>query len=153
MRMRYFMKTYRPHIIAVLIILIAGFGFWFFNSWGKLEKPAIQLDQELTAIGKSKTFNITFTDRKSGLRNSAVTIAQDNQTQVLSSLNYTDSVTRESNVSVTIDPLAMKLHEGPATINISATDNSLWKNETTLAIQVTIDFVPPQIFLLTSTNI
>ncbi|MGZ6231604.1 MAG: hypothetical protein ACXWMO_12645 [Syntrophales bacterium] len=146
------MKTYRPHIIAALIILIAGFGFWFFNSWGELEKPAIQLDQELTTIGRSKTFNITFTDRKSGLRNSAVTIAQDNQAQVLSSLSYTDSVTKESNVSVTIDPLAMKLHEGPATLNISAIDNSLWKNETTLVIQVNIDFVPPQIFLLTSTN-
>jgi murein DD-endopeptidase MepM/ murein hydrolase activator NlpD len=146
------MKTYRPHIIVALIILIGGLGFWFFNSWGELEKPGIQIDQDITAIGRSKTFNITFMDRKSGLRNSAVSIVQDSQTQVLSSLNYADSVTRESNVSITIDPLAMKLHEGPATLNISAIDNSLWKNETTLTIQVSIDFVPPQIFLLTSTN-
>ncbi len=146
------MKTYRLHIIAVLIILIAGFGFWFFNSWGELEKPSIQLDQDLTAIGRSKTFNIAFADRKSGLRNSTVTIVQDNQTQALSSLNYVDQVTRENNVSVTIDPVAIKLHEGPATLYVSATDNSLWKNETTLAIQVNIDFMPPQIFLLTSTN-
>jgi murein DD-endopeptidase MepM/ murein hydrolase activator NlpD len=150
--MRYFMKTYRPHIIALSIILIAGSCFWFFNSWGELEKPTIQLDQDLTVIGRSKTLNIAFADRKSGLRNSTVTIVQDNQTQALSSLNYTDSVTRESNVSVTIDPIAMKLHEGPATLNISAIDNSLWKNETNLSIQVNIDFMPPQIFLLTSTN-
>jgi murein DD-endopeptidase MepM/ murein hydrolase activator NlpD len=146
------MKTYRLHIIAVLIILIAGFGFWFFNSWGELEKPSIQPDQDLTAIGRFKTFNIAFADRKSGLRNSTVTIVQDNQTQALSSLNYVDQVTRENNVSVTIDPVAIKLHEGPATLYVSATDNSLWKNETTLAIQVNIDFMPPQIFLLTSTN-
>lgn len=146
------MKTYRPHIIALSIILIAGSCFWFFNSWGELEKPTIQLDQDLTVIGRSKTLNIAFADRKSGLRNSTVTIVQDNQTQALSSLNYTDSVTRESNVSVTIDPIAMKLHEGPATLNISAIDNSLWKNETNLSIQVNIDFMPPQIFLLTSTN-
>ena len=98
------MKTYRPHIIAVLVILIAGLCFWFFNSWGELEKPTIQLDQELTAIGRSKTLNIAFADRKSGLRNSTVTIIQDNKTQVLSSLTYTDPVSRESNVSVTIDP-------------------------------------------------
>jgi hypothetical protein len=89
------MKTYRPHIIAVSIILIAGSCFWFFNSWGELEKPTIHLDQDLTVIGKSKTLNIAFADRKSGLRNSTVTIVQDNQTQALSSLNYTDSVTRE----------------------------------------------------------
>lgn len=146
------MKTYRPHIIAVLIILIAGLGFWFFNSWGELEKPTIQLDQELTAIGRSKTLNIVFADRKSGLSNSTVTIIQDNQTQVLSSLTYADSVSRESNVSIIIDPVAMKLHEGPATLNVSARDNSLWKNEATLTIPVNIDFMPPQIFLLTSTN-
>jgi len=147
------MKTYRPHIIAVLITLIAGLGFWFFNSWGELEKPTIQLDQELTAIGRSKTLNIAFADRKSGLSNSTVTMIQDNQTQVLSSLTYADSVSRESNVSVTIDPVAMKLHEGPATLHFSARDNSLWKNEATLTVPVNIDFMPPQIFLLTSTNI
>lgn len=146
------MKTYRPHIIAVLVILIAGLGFWFFNSWGELEKPTIQLDQELTAIGRSKTLNIAFADRKSGLRNSTVTIIQDNKTQVLSSLTYTDPVSRESNVSVTIDPQAMKLHEGPAMLYVSAMDNSLWKNEAILTIPVNIDFMPPQIFLLTSTN-
>jgi len=146
------MKTYRLHIIGVLIVLLAGFGFWFFNSWGALEKPTIQLDQDLAAIGRSKTLNIAFADLKSGLRNSTVAIVQDNQTRVLSSLNYTDAVTRESNVSVTIDPAAIKLHEGPATLNISATDNSLWKNETTVSIQVNIDFIPPQIFLLTATN-
>ena len=146
------MKTYRTHIIVFLIISISGFGFWFFNSWGELEKPTLLLDQDITAIGRSKTINIAFADQKSGLRNSTVTIVQDNRTQVLSSLNYTDSVTRESNVSITIDPIAMKLHEGPATLNISAIDNSVWKNETTLTIQVNIDFMPPQIFLLTSTN-
>jgi murein DD-endopeptidase MepM/ murein hydrolase activator NlpD len=150
--MRYFMKTYKTHIIVFLIISISGLGFWFFNSWGELEKPAVLLDQDITAIGRYKTLNIAFADKKSGLRNSTVTIVQDNQTQVLSAINYTDSVTRESNVSVTIDRLAMKLHEGPATLNISAMDNSIWKNETTLTIQVNIDFMPPQIFLLTSTN-
>jgi hypothetical protein len=146
------MKTYKTHIIVFLIISISGLGFWFFNSWGELEKPAVLLDQDITAIGRYKTLNIAFADKKSGLRNSTVTIVQDNQTQVLSAINYTDSVTRESNVSVTIDRLAMKLHEGPATLNISAMDNSIWKNETTLTIQVNIDFMPPQIFLLTSTN-
>ena len=146
------MKTYRTHIIAILIISISGLGFWFFNSWGELEKPAVRVDQDIMAIGRSKTLNIAFTDQKSGLRNSTITMVQDNQTKVLSSINYTDSVTRESNVSVTIDPIAMKLHEGPATLNISAIDNSLWKNSATVTIQVNIDFTPPQIFLLTSTN-
>jgi murein DD-endopeptidase MepM/ murein hydrolase activator NlpD len=37
-------------------------------------------------------------------------------------------------------------------LNMTATDNSLWKNQTTLSRQLNIDMTPPQIFLLTSTN-
>ena len=146
------MKTYKPYIIASLIICIAGFGFWFFNSYGECAKPTIGIDQEISAIGRYKTINIIFTDMKSGLRNTTVTITQDNKVQALSSIDYSDSITKETTVSVAIDPITMKLHDGPAILTLSATDNSLWKNQTTLIRQVNIDMTPPQIFLLTSTN-
>ncbi|HUH65581.1 MAG TPA: hypothetical protein VLZ07_04040, partial [Syntrophales bacterium] len=146
------MKTYKTHIIIFLVVVVSALGFWFFNSWGELEKPDIRLDQDITAIGRSKTFNVAFTDRKSGLRSTAVTLVQDNQTHVLSQVGYADSATKETSVPITIDPVAMRLHEGQATINISAIDNSLWKNEASLSIQANIEFTPPQIYLLTSTN-
>lgn len=96
--------------------------------------------------------HITFTDKKSGLRSTHITITQDDKTQVLSSLNYAHSVTKETTVPVTIDTMAMKLHDGPAVLTIAATDNALWKNQAILTRQITIDATPPQIFLLTSTN-
>jgi murein DD-endopeptidase MepM/ murein hydrolase activator NlpD len=146
------MKTYKPYIIAFLIVLIVGFGVWFFNSYGEWGSPTIGIDHEISTIGRHKAIGITFVDKKSGLQNTTVTITQDNKEQVLSSVNYTDSITKEHIINVTIDPITMKLHDGPAVFTISATDNSLWKNQTTLTRQVNIDITPPQIFLLTSTN-
>jgi murein DD-endopeptidase MepM/ murein hydrolase activator NlpD len=146
------MKTYKPFIIAAFVISLAVFSFWFFNSYGELEKPTVKIDEDINAIGRNKVINITFIDTKSGLRNSSITITQDDKTQVLSSINYTDSVKKENTVTVTIDPITMKLHDGPAAFNVSATDNSLWKNQTTLTRQVNIDMTPPNIFLLSTTN-
>jgi murein DD-endopeptidase MepM/ murein hydrolase activator NlpD len=146
------MKTYKPFIIASLIILCAGFGFWFFNSYGEWENPLVRIDQDISSVGKYTTLHIAFTDTKSGLRSTGVTIAQGDRVAVLSSLNYPDAVTKETTVAITIDTTALKLHDGPAVLTISATDYSLWKNQTTLTRQITIDATPPQIFLLTATN-
>lgn len=146
------MKTYKSFIIAGLIIVIAVFGFWFFNSYGEWEKPTVKIDQDISAIGRYKAVNIVFADTKSGLRDTSISITQNDKTQVLSSINYTDSVAKENTVTVAIDPVTMKLHDGPAVLNMTATDNSLWKNQTTLTRQLNIDMTPPQIFLLTSTN-
>lgn len=146
------MKTYKPFIIAAFVILLTGFGFWFFNSYGELEKPTVKINQDISAIGRHKTISINFIDTRSGLRNSNITITQDDKTQILSSISYTDSITKENTVTVTIDPITMKLHDGPAVLNVSATDNSLWKNQTTLIRHVNIDMTPPNIFLFTTTN-
>ena len=146
------MKTYKPFIIAAFVIIIIGLGFWFFNSYGELEKPTVEINHDISTIGRHKTINISFVDMKSGLRNSSIVITQDDKTQVISSINYSDSIKKENTVTVTIDPISMKLHDGPAVLNITATDNSIWKNQITLTRQVNIDMILPNIFLLTTTN-
>jgi len=146
------MKTYKPFIIVALVILFAVFSFWFFNSYGELEKPTVKIEQDINAIGRNKAINITFMDTKSGLRNSSITITQDDKTQVLSSIDYTGSVTKENTVIINVDPITLKLHDGPAAFNVSATDNSIWKNHINITRQVNIDMTPPNIFLLSATN-
>jgi len=150
--MRVSMKTYKPYIISILVLFIAGGGWWFFNTFGEWEKPAITFDQEINAIGMQKAFQITFTDRKRGLRNTSVTVSQDNQTQILSSINYPAPGTKEEIVSVAVDPITMKLHNGPAVLNVTATDYALWKNQTVISRQINIDVTPPQVYLLNPTN-
>lgn len=146
------MKTYKPYIIAALTFVIAGGSFWFFNAFGEWEKPVIQFDREIRAVGQQEAIQIVFADQKRGLRNTRISLSQDDQTQILSSVNYPGPGTKEEKLSILIDPITMKLHDGPAVLNVEATDYSLWKNRTTISRPVTIDVTPPQIVLLNTTN-
>jgi murein DD-endopeptidase MepM/ murein hydrolase activator NlpD len=146
------MKTYTPHITAVLIILIGVAGWWFFNSHGEWGKPVVKLSQEISAVGLNKPIDITFSDSGSGLRSINVTLSQDENTQLLSVMEYPDTGTREKNIVISIDPIAMKLHDGPAVLTASAVDHALWKNQTTLSKQIIIDTTPPRIYLLNPIN-
>jgi murein DD-endopeptidase MepM/ murein hydrolase activator NlpD len=146
------MKTYKSYIIGIsLLALIIGVWF-FFNTGGELQKPTIKFDAEVNVIGQQKPLSITFTDQMRGLRSTHVSITQDNSTQILSSKNYPAPGTRYENFSVRLDPIAMKLHNGPAVINVTVTDFSLWKNQSIVKKSVTIDVTPPQVFLLNPTN-
>lgn len=146
------MKTYKPHITAVLIILIGVAGWWFFNSYGEWEKPVVKFNQEISTVGLNKPIDITFSDSKSGLRSTNVTISQDDNTQLLAAIEFPDTGTKEKNMVITIDPITMKLHDGPAILTVSAVDNAVWKNQTSLSRQITIDMTPPRIFLLNAVN-
>jgi murein DD-endopeptidase MepM/ murein hydrolase activator NlpD len=146
------MKTYKPYVLSLLILVLAGGGWLFFSTYGEWEKPVIAFDEEISAVGLQKTVRVTFSDTKQGLRHTSFTIAQDNQTHVLSSIQYPQKGTKEETLSLSIDPIAMKLHNGPAMLSVTAVDYSLWKNTAVITRPIHIDFTPPQIFLLSGTN-
>jgi murein DD-endopeptidase MepM/ murein hydrolase activator NlpD len=136
----------------VAVILIAGLCWLFFGNYLETEKPLIMFGQDITAIGRQKKIEITFSDKKSGLSQISAEIVQDNKGRILAAENITTRGNRQKIVSLTIDTAALKLHDGPATIKFSATDYSLFKNQNTLLLPVNIDTVPPQIFLLNPIN-
>jgi hypothetical protein len=74
-----------------------------------------------------------------------IVLTQDNRPRVLSSIDYPEAGVLNKPVSVSVDAAALKLHDGPATLTLTAVDHSLWKNRTTMTRPVTIDFVPPQV--------
>ncbi len=146
------MKTYKLYIISAILIILAGLGWWFFNSYGEFAQPEIKLMRDIQAIGQKSNFDASFEDNKSGLGQITVSITQDNYTRVLSSMNFSGKTIRQKTITVTIDPIALKLHDGPAVLTITAVDNALWKNTATVGKIISIDVIPPQIFLLTPTN-
>lgn len=149
------MRRLRPLgliLIAFVIIAVAGSTWLFFATAFEGEKPILKFDQNISAIGMQKVFNIKFIDRKSGLRNTLISINQDNKTVVISSIDYPQKGIKEKTLSLAIDPLKLKLHDGKATLNISAVDYSLRKNKTSSTKSVNIDLTAPQIYLLNSMN-
>jgi murein DD-endopeptidase MepM/ murein hydrolase activator NlpD len=147
------MKKFRLYIeISVAILVIAAFCWIFFGNYLEMGKPVIKFDQDLKAVGKQKTIGIAFSDLKSGLSHLNVEIIQDNKGQVLLDKKIPAKGKQQETVPLTINVAELKLHDGPATIKITASDYSLFENKATLSQTVKIDTVPPQIFLLKNTT-
>jgi murein DD-endopeptidase MepM/ murein hydrolase activator NlpD len=147
------MKRIGAFVAVAVIILFAGaVGWLYFADYLDREKPVIKLKQDIIAIGKKKDVGITFSDAASGLSRLKVEIVQDNKTHILVQETFPSRAVRQKVLQLTIDTEALKLKNGPAIINITAADCSLFKNETVLAAQVKIDTVPPQISVLNPVN-
>jgi murein DD-endopeptidase MepM/ murein hydrolase activator NlpD len=138
-------------LLAVIVVLIGG--FWLFRSAIDIGKPEIKIHQDVDMIGRQRVIEVTFSDRGSSLRDTWITISQGDKTHTLYSAHYPKKDTRDKTISVTVDPLVLQMQDGPATLNIKAVDYSLFNNQTLLSKPLTIDLLPPQIYLLNPQNI
>ena len=134
-----------------LAIALAGSAFWAFNTVLEFEKPAIDLKEDLSSIGQGRSIALSVSDQKSGIRSVSVTISQEGKDHVVLSENYPRG-TREQALSPELNLRGFHLKDGPATITIAAEDHSWLKNRTTLAVETSIDTVPPQIGLISSAH-
>ena len=148
--MKRFNLFYVKVIIAILVI--AALGWIFLGSYVEIEKPAIKFNQEITAVGRQKTIGITFSDSKSGISHLTAEIIQDNKGQILADKRIPSRGKKQEILSLTINTTDLKLHDGPAIIKITATDYSLFKNQTILYQAVKVDTIPPQINILKTVN-
>lgn len=144
---------YIKYIGLLAVILVIAGGFWLFSDVFDMGKPEIRILQDVSMIGRQKVLEVGFADRGSSLSDTSITITQGDKTHTLYAVNYPRKGTRDKTISVTVDPLSMKMQDGPATLNISAVDHSPFKNQTLLSKPLTIDLHPPQVFLLNPQNI
>ena len=138
--------------ISIAILVIVALGWFFFGSYVEIGKPAIKFTQDVTAIGRQKTLEINFSDSQSGLSHLNVEIIQDNKGQILADKKIPSRGIKQEILSLNINTGELRLHDGPATIKITARDHSLFQNQTILSKAVKIDTVPPQINLLKNIN-
>ncbi len=138
--------------IVWCLVLLAGGGWWFFLTVGERGNPVVEIGADAAVIGRQKALNVTFADSGRGLRHTEIVITQDGRPRVLSSIDYPEAGVRRKAISVAVDASALKLHDGPATLTLTAVDHSLWNNRTAVVRPVQMDFLPPQIFQLNSQN-
>ncbi len=132
----------------LLTILVIGFLSVFYEG----EKPLIKHGRDIKIMGRNSTFEIAFSDMKSGLRGVSITLSQNGEERVIHSADFPVQGHHEETVSVAIDYKTLKLHDGKATLQISAIDHSLRKNRTLISTEVVVDITPPRISLLNSSN-
>ncbi len=139
-------------VIAVIFLLAGVSGWLYFAGYLDRGKPVIKLDSNIIAVGKKKDIGITFADASSGLSRLKVEIIQDNNPHILAQETFPSRGNKQKIIRLTINSDDLKLKNGPAMINITAADYSLFKNETVFAEQIKIDTLPPQIFVLNPVN-
>lgn len=147
------MKSFPLYIkilIAVIVIAVAG---WFvFGNQLELGKPVIKFDQDVKAIGRQKTIVINFSDSNSGLSRITAEIIQDNKGQILADKQIPSKKTVQEAITLNVNTGDLRLHDGQATLKVTATDYSLFKNQSVLLQPIKIDTVPPQINLVKNIN-
>jgi len=134
-----------------LAIALAGTALWAFNTVLEFEKPAIDLKEDLSTIGQGRSIALSVSDQKSGIRSVSVTISQEGKDQIVLSENYPGG-TKEQALSPELNLRGLHLKDGPAVITITAEDHSWLKNRATLAVETSIDTVPPQIGMMSSAH-
>jgi murein DD-endopeptidase MepM/ murein hydrolase activator NlpD len=103
------------------------------------------LSKDIKLIGQRTIFDITCIDRGSGIRNVSVAISQDGKRNIVASHDLPKRGVTQETLSVDLRPADLNLHDGEATVAISATDFSLMKNTQSLTFGVAIDTIPPRI--------
>jgi len=138
---------------SIAILMLAGVCVWLYSA-GYLDrnKPAIRMNEDITAIGKKKDIDIFFSDDDGGLCRLKVEIVQENKPRVIFQEAYNTRDNKEKAVKLVLESETMKLKNGPATLNISACDCSFFKNETLVTKQIRVDMLPPQISILNPVN-
>jgi hypothetical protein len=138
--------------VGVPVLLLAGGLIWFFLTLGEIGKPVVEIGADAAAIGLRKDLTVVFSDSGRGLRHTEVIITQDNLPRVVHTADYTEAGLQRKATTVAVDTVALKLHDGPAVLTLTAVDRSLWNNRKTMKIQAVVDTLPPQIFQLNPQN-
>jgi murein DD-endopeptidase MepM/ murein hydrolase activator NlpD len=137
-------------LILYLGIALSVLSIFLFTPYFELVNPDIRPVSSIDPVGQHKTVAIVLSDGNSGLRHMDVAVMQDGKSYTLAAEDYPERGTKEKSVTVEINPLNLKFHEGDATVTVTAVDHSLFKNTARLVQKVTIDFSPPQVSLLSS---
>ncbi|SEM26246.1 Peptidase family M23 [Syntrophus gentianae] len=146
-------KNLTPYIIVPAVLVVIALAAWLFLGHRfEFGKPIFTFDGELRTIGWQSTVNLTFSDPQSGLSKTELVLIQDGRTYPLSALTYPSGKVKTQKIRMVLDPAKIKVHEGPATLHISATDCALFSNSISVDKPVMIDFGPPQIFPLNTQN-
>ncbi|MEW6388107.1 MAG: M23 family metallopeptidase [Thermodesulfobacteriota bacterium] len=131
-------------LAAALMLVLAFVGLGSLD-W---EDPWLQLSPEGSLVGAKTDFTLKAGDQTSGLKEIKVTIKQDGQEKVVLIRNFPPGGEARSQVELplTLEPQALGLKEGKATLTVTARDRS-WGNffqgrSQSLTRDLDIDFTP-----------
>jgi len=152
-------KKFRFWIITFLLLIIFVPLTWVLVVRFEGEKPGVDIQMESPFLGLAQELVISFSDKKSGLRDVWVGIVKDGKDYILLKKDFPKSSfigggnLNKTSFTLALEPKSLGIADGPATLRVVAKDYS-WRggfggNETLIEKPVTIDSKPPAISILT----
>lgn len=112
--------------------------------------PHLEWHEEPRGLGAEPVkLTLTAADADSGLDEVVVRISQQNQSRELVRKKFNTPGVRNETIEVTVSPKELKFREGNAELQVLAFDKSLWNNGAKLSRIVEINFMRPQIEVIT----
>lgn len=144
--------NWRTALAGIAAVVVLGSGAWLaLRMEGEL--PAITFPKEVSALGRSTAWGFVAEDKKSGLRQVRAWVRQGEKTTALFSEDYPGRGTNRREVDLTLNPKALGLADGPATLIVAAQDHSLKSfkgNSVFLELPVAIDTEAPRLEILST---
>jgi murein DD-endopeptidase MepM/ murein hydrolase activator NlpD len=140
-----------PLFLAFLVILVVGLGAagWYFAPRFESEAPQVALSTQAEVFGAAP-FEITVTDKGTGLRSVVATLSQGGTEHSLANEQLAQPAA-ERKIAVALAKIP-GIKEGPAVLKVIARDGSLRRsfgpNETVLEKNLTLDVTPPTLELV-----
>jgi murein DD-endopeptidase MepM/ murein hydrolase activator NlpD len=137
-------------LLGALLIGACGVLWWRCEGEG----PAVSAPADLALGRTARTVSLTVADPRSGLREVAVAVRQGEKVRDLPGTTYEGSLATGGPargplpLDVALDPRALELREGEASLEIAARDWS-WRswlsgNRTVVTVPVRVDLTPPR---------
>ena len=140
-----------PLFIAFLVLLVAGLAAagWYLSPRFESEAPQVALSTDAEVFGAAP-FEITITDRGTGLKSVVATLSQGGTEHSLANEQFAQPAA-EKKVGVALAKIP-GIREGPAVLRVRARDASLRRsfsgNETVIEKNLTLDVTPPTLELV-----
>jgi murein DD-endopeptidase MepM/ murein hydrolase activator NlpD len=112
--------------------------------------PELRWHEEPRGLGAEPVkLALTASDADSGLDEVVVRISQQNQSKELVRKKFNTAGISDETIEFTVSPKELKFREGNAELQVLAFDKSLWNNGTTISKILEINFMRPQIEVIT----
>jgi len=135
-------------VLSMLVVIGAGAAVFILMEF---EKPTVSVEKEIKFVGGAMDLPVQAADKKSGIRQIAVTVFQNGTVYPLFSREFPrqswlkQAGPAEVRETVEMDAKGLGLKEGAAELAVTVQDFSLKRNSAELRFPVTVDSAPPML--------
>lgn len=132
-------------LVAVFAVVAVSALAYTYLEW---EKPQVKIQEAFDMIGRKRAVTVDVADARSGVRSVAVSLVQKDRTFDVASEEVPGEGVFQKRLAFEVNPRELKMHDGPAALQVKVVDYSPLRNTTVVRRNVTVDMVPLRVSLV-----